>query len=219
MTGGSAWSERSREPTLTTEGESCHQRILSRPPIWSRLQPNSLAREELGEKSILLRSVWRGFRGGLKRVRSAESRVDDNAEMPEPTSEPAPSNLPTEATSSSTAPTPSTEPALPPSPFEVPDQVMSEGASSCSDAAVRLSMKRSSDSSNSESETKRHHADHSKRDVVLLLDDSDVSHAVQQCREVCRRKGTFLVDVNALRLRWHDRCLLQQWSHQGTHVE
>ena len=34
------------------------------------------------------------------------------------------------------------------------------------------------------------------RDVVMLLDDSDVSHAVERCREVCRRKETFLVDVN-----------------------
>ena len=34
------------------------------------------------------------------------------------------------------------------------------------------------------------------RDVVLPLDDSDVSHAVERCREACRRKGTFLVDVN-----------------------
>ena len=52
------------------------------------------------------------------------------------------------------------------------------------------------DSSNSESETKRPHTDHSTRDVVMLLDDSDVSHAVERCREVCRRKGTSLVDVN-----------------------
>ena len=73
---------------------------------------------------------------------------------------------------------------------------MSEGASSSSDAAVRLSMKRSSDNSNSESEAKRLHTGHSMRDVVMLLDDSDVSHAVERCREVCRRKGTFLVDVN-----------------------
>ena len=57
-------------------------------------------------------------------------------------------------------------------------------------------MKRSSDSSNSESETKRLHTDRSTRDVVVLLDVSDVSHAVEWCREVCRRKGTFLVDVN-----------------------
>ena len=82
-----------------------------------------------------------------------------------------------------------------PSAIGVPDQAMSEGASSSSDAAVRLSMKRSSDSSNSESETKRLHRDHSTRDVVMLLDDSDASHAVERCREVCRRKVTFLVDV------------------------
>ena len=73
---------------------------------------------------------------------------------------------------------------------------MSEGASSSSDAAVRLSMKRLSDNSNSESETKSLHTGHSMCDVVMLLDDSDVSHAVERCREVCRRKGTFLVDVN-----------------------
>ena len=47
---------------------------------------------------------------------------------------------------------------------------MSEGASSAPDAAVRLSMKRSSDSSHSESERKRLHTDHSTRDVVMLLD-------------------------------------------------
>ena len=52
-------------------------------------------------------------------------------------------------------------------------------------------MKRSSDSSHSEPETKRLHTDHTTRDVVMLLDDPDVSRAVQQCREVCRRKGTF----------------------------
>ena len=57
-------------------------------------------------------------------------------------------------------------------------------------------MKRSSDSSHSESETKRHHIDYSTRDVVMLLDDSDDSRAVEQCREVCRRKETFLVHVN-----------------------
>ena len=67
---------------------------------------------------------------------------------------------------------------------------MSEGASSSSDAAVRLSMKRSSDSSNSESETKRPHTDHPTRG------GSDASHAVERCWKVCRRKGTFLVDVN-----------------------
>ena len=106
----------------------------------------------------------------------ASSLVHAGAEVPEPTTETAPPNLPSEAASSSSAPTPSVDPALPASATEVLDQVMSEGASSSSDAAVRLSMKRSSDSSNSESETKRLHADHSTRDVVMLLDDSDVSH-------------------------------------------
>ena len=60
-TGGFAWSERSREPTLTTDGRLCRRRILSRPLTWSQRQLNSRAREELGEKSILLRSVWRGI--------------------------------------------------------------------------------------------------------------------------------------------------------------
>ena len=54
------------------------------------------------------------------------------------------------------------------------DQVLSEGASSAFDAAVRLSMKRSSDSSHSESETKRLHIDHSKRNVAMFLDGSDI---------------------------------------------
>ena len=125
----------------------------------------------------------------LKRVRFVENRDDDNAEMPEPTSESAPSNLPGEAASSNSAPTPSTEPALPASAIEVPDQMMSEGASCSSDAAVRLNMKRSSDSSNPRSETKRLHTDHSTRDVVMLLDDSDVSHAVERCREVLSWEG------------------------------
>ena len=52
-------------------------------------------------------------------------------------------------------------------------------------------MKRSSDSPHSESETKRLHTDHSTRDVVMLLDDSDVSQAFERCREVCLRKETF----------------------------
>ena len=42
----------------------------------------------------------------LKRVRFAEDQDDDNAEVPEPTSESAPSNIPAEAASSSSAPTP-----------------------------------------------------------------------------------------------------------------
>ena len=72
---------------------------------------------------------------------------------------------------------------------------MSEGASSSSDAAVRLSMKRSSDSSNSESETKRLLLITPRAMLSCLLDDSDVGHAVERCREVCRPKGRFLVDV------------------------
>ena len=82
---------------------------------------------------------------------------------------------------------------------------MSEGASSARDAAVRLSMKRSSDSSHSESETKRLHTDHSTRDAVMLLDDSDVSRAVEQCREVCRRRETFVVDVNEWNCEFRDK--------------
>ena len=50
-------------------------------------------------------------------------------------------------------------------------------------------MKRSSESSHSESETKR-------RDAVMLLDDSDAGRAVERCREDCRRSETFLVVVN-----------------------
>ena len=84
----------------------------------------------------------------------------------------------------------------PASAVEVPDQVVSEGASGAPDAAVRLRMKRSSDSFHYESETQRLRIDNSTRDVVMLLDDLYVSRAVEQCREVCRRKETFLVDVN-----------------------
>ena len=134
--------------------------------------------------------------------------------MPEPTTESAPPNLPGEAESSSSAPTPSVEPAPPASATEVPDQVMSEGSRSAPDAAVRLNMKRSSDSSHSESATKRLHADHSTRDVVMLLDDSDVSHAVERCREVCRRKGTFLVDVNDWDCEYRDN--LRACGSDGT---
>ena len=111
----------------------------------------------------------------LKRLRFAEDQDDNNTEVPEPTSESAPSNLPADAASSSSAPTPSVNPALPGSATEVPDQVMSESVSGSSDAAVRLSMKRSSDNSSPESEAKRLHTGHSMRDVVMLLDDSDVS--------------------------------------------
>ena len=42
LTGDSAWSGRSREPTLTTDGKLCHQEILSQPPICSqRFERNS----------------------------------------------------------------------------------------------------------------------------------------------------------------------------------
>ena len=109
----------------------------------------------------------------------------------------------------------STELALPASAVEVLDQVMGEGASSAPDAAVRLSMKRSGDSSHSESETKSH-TDHSTRDVVMLLDDSDVGRAVEQCREVCRRKETFLVDVNDWDSAFRDK--LRACGSDGTIV-
>ena len=99
----------------------------------------------------------------LKRVRFAENQDDNDAEVPDPTSESAPSNLPAEAASSSSAP------ALPAPATEVPDQVMSEGAGSSSDAAVRLSMKRSSDNPNSESEAKRLHTGHSMRGVGKIV--------------------------------------------------
>ena len=146
----------------------------------------------------------------LKRVRFAANQDDNNVEVPEPTLEPAPSNLPAEAASSSSAPVPSVNPAVLASATEVFDQVMSEGASSSFDAAVRLTMKRSSDNSNPESEAKRLHAGHSMQ-VVMLLDDSDVSHAVEWCGEVCLRKETFLVDVNDwdCQSRWCNCCLLQ----------
>ena len=84
----------------------------------------------------------------LKRVRFAADRVEDDTETPEATSASAPSSLPAKAATTTTLPAPSSEPALPASAVEVPDQVMSEGASNASDAAVRLSMKRSSDSPN-----------------------------------------------------------------------
>ena len=63
----------------------------------------------------------------LKRVRFAEGLDDDTAEMPEPMSESAPSNLPAEAASSSHAATPSTETALPAFAIGVPDQVRVKG--------------------------------------------------------------------------------------------
>ena len=76
LTGDSAWARRSREPALTTDGKLCHQEILSQPPIWSQRQPNSLVREELGEKSIPLHNDWRGIRF--------------DAQLPDPDHDPSP---------------------------------------------------------------------------------------------------------------------------------
>ena len=152
----------------------------------------------------------------LKRVRFAADRVEDDAETPEAASASAPSSLPAEDATTNSLPAHSSEAVLPASAVEVLDQVISEGASSAPDAAVRLSMKRSSDSSHSESETKRLHTDHSTRDVVMLLDDPDVSRAVEQCREVCRRKETFLVDVNDWDCEFRDK--LRVCGSDGTTV-
>ena len=105
----------------------------------------------------------------LKRVRFAADRVEGVSEGPEATSASAPSSLPSEVAATNSLPARSPEPALPASAIGVPDQAMSEGASSASDA----------DSSHSESETKRHHTDHSTRDVVMLLDDSDVVRRIR----------------------------------------
>ena len=103
----------------------------------------------------------------LKRVRFAADRVEDDAETPE-------------ATSVSTIKSPCRR---------CDDQFFAS-------AFIRGCAKRSSDSSHSESETKRLHTDQSTRDVVMLLDDSDVGRAgFEQCREVCRRGETFLVNV------------------------
>ena len=132
---------------------------------------------------------WRA----LKRVRFAADRVDDNAEVPEPMPVSAPSVLPVEASPSSQVQANSTESALSASEMEVLDQVMGEGASCSSNTCTKRS---SDDNSNRESEAKRFNADHSTRDVVMFLDDTDVCQVAEQCREVCRRKGTFLVDVN-----------------------
>ena len=117
----------------------------------------------------------------LMRVRFAADRVVDDAETPEATSVSASSSLPADAAMSNSLPAPSSEPGLSASADDMPDQVMSEGASSSPDAPVRFRMKRTSDdNSNSESATKRLHIDHSTRDVVMLLDGSDVGHAVGQ---------------------------------------
>ena len=79
----------------------------------------------------------------LKIVRFAADRVGDDAEAPEDTSASAPSSLPAEAASSNSLPAPGPSASA----TDSPDQVMSEGASSAPDAAVELSMKRSSDNS------------------------------------------------------------------------
>ena len=128
----------------------------------------------------------------LKRVRFAADRVEDDAETPD---------------ALSISPLKLRQP--PAVAVEVPDQVMSEGASGAPDAAP-------SDSSHSESETKRLHTDHSTRDVVMLLDDSDVSRAVGQCREVCRRRETFLVDVKDWNCEFRDK--LRACCSDGTTV-
>ena len=50
--------------------ESCVTKLpLPRPLIQSQRQPSSLAQEELGEKSILLRNAWRGTQLTLSRPR------------------------------------------------------------------------------------------------------------------------------------------------------
>ena len=59
-------------------------------------------------------------------------------------------SIPAEDAMTNSLPAHSSEAVLPASAVEVPDQVLSEGASSAPDAAVRLSMKPSSDSSHPE---------------------------------------------------------------------
>ena len=115
----------------------------------------------------------------LKRVRFAEGGADDSAEILEPMSASASSTLPAKATSSSSVPTSSTEPALSVSAIEVPDQVMSEGASSSSSTGVKRS---NDDSSNPESETKRFRADQSTRDVVIVPGSSVGKYVVGKGR-------------------------------------
>ena len=124
----------------------------------------------------------------LKRVRFEADRVGDDAEAPEETSASAPSSLPAEAASSNSLPAPGPSASA----TDSLDQVMSEGASSAPDAAVRLSMKRPSDGPIPCLRQKRLRIDHSMRDVVMLLDDSDVSRSIERCREVCRRVRRFL---------------------------
>ena len=79
-------------------------------------------------------------RRALKRVRFAANRLEDDA---------APSSLPAEDAMTNSLPAHSSEAVPLASAVEVPDQVMSEGASGSPYAAVRLNMKRSSDSSHS----------------------------------------------------------------------
>ena len=252
MTGGSTWSGRSREPTPAQRLERHPVDALppdpNRDPVPRRLYLKQSARRQIagpgcralvsggraqghteecrirveGERrkteegnARLLRAaasrVGDALTGrALKRVRFPADRIEDDEEKPEATSASAPSSLPAEDATTNSLPAHSSEAVLPASAVEVPHQVMSEGASSALDAAVRLSMNRSGDSSHPESET----PDHSTRDVV--------SREVEQCREVCRRKETFLVEFRdktaCLRLRY-DCCLLQLWNHQRTHVE
>ena len=130
------------------------ERVWFRDPILERankFNPRCTEARLLGFSLKSSRYIVVDFDGRFRMARTikddAEDLGDNNAEVPKTTSESAPSNLPAEAASSSSAPTPSVNPALPASAAEVLDQVMSEGASSSSDAAVRLSMKRSSDNS------------------------------------------------------------------------
>ena len=151
----------------------------------------------------------------MKRVRFAADRVEDVAKTPEATSA-------SEDATTNSLPAHSSEAALPASAVEVPDHVMSEGAKSAPDAAVRLSMKRSSDSSHSESETERLHTDHSTRDVVVLLDNhrtyrADVSltqHAWLKNALWCPLEQ-FVIPASCLPCcRTCHRTLLHDLSHQ-----
>ena len=70
----------------------------------------------------------------LKGVRFAADRVKDDAETPEATSASAPSSLPTEDATTNSLPAHSSEAVLPACVVEVPDQGMSQEASSALDA-------------------------------------------------------------------------------------
>ena len=52
------------------------------------------------------------------------------------------------------------------------------------------------------------------RDVVVLLDDSDVGRSIERCREVCRRGETFRVDVNDWNCAYRDK--LRACGSDGT---